>query len=60
MAVLNNDMNPKTDKLDQSEMKQDQSTAEEKRPDDVGGILVQGGIKIFDPETKQVFVEKRA
>lgn len=60
MAVLNNDMNPKTDKLDQDQMKQDQSTVEEKRPDDVGGFYVQAGIKIFDPETKQVFVEKRA
>ena len=60
MAVLNNDMNPKTDKLDQDEMKQNQPTVEEKHPDDVGGIYIQGGIKIFDPETKQVFVEKRA
>ena len=60
MTVLNNDMNPKLDKLDQTEMNQSQQQTEEKRPDDVGGFLIQGGIKIFDPETKEVFVEKRA
>ena len=59
MTVLNNDMNPKTDKLDQSEMNNSQQKTEEKRPDDVGGIYVHGSIKIFDPETNKVFVEKR-
>ena len=29
-------------------------------PDDQSGILVQAVIKIFDPETEEVFVEKRA
>lgn len=28
-------------------------------PDEQGGIQVQGHIKIFDPETKEVFVDKR-
>ena len=30
-----------------------------KQPDERGGISVQGHIKIFDPETKEVFVNKR-
>lgn len=30
-----------------------------KQPDERGGIHVQGHIKIFDPETKEVFVDKR-
>ena len=28
------------------------------KPDETGGIMVQGHIKIFDPETKEVFVDK--
>ena len=31
-----------------------------KRPNESGKISVQGFIKIFDPVSKQVFVEKRA
>ena len=31
----------------------------QKQPDERGGIHVQGHIKIFDPETKEVFVNKR-
>ena len=31
-----------------------------KRPNETGSISVEGFIKIFDPKTKQVFVEKRA
>jgi hypothetical protein len=31
----------------------------QKQPDERGGIHVQGHIKIFDPETKEVFVDKR-
>lgn len=31
-----------------------------KRPNETGSISVEGFVKIFDPETKQVFVEKRA
>jgi hypothetical protein len=31
-----------------------------KKPNETGSISVQGFIKIFDPGTKQVFVEKRA
>lgn len=31
-----------------------------KSPNDTGSISVQGFVKIFDPATRQVFVEKRA
>jgi hypothetical protein len=31
-----------------------------KRPNETGSISVQGHVKIFDPNTKKVFVEKRA
>ena len=31
-----------------------------KRPNETGSMSVEGFIKIFDPATKQVFVEKRA
>jgi hypothetical protein len=31
-----------------------------KRPNEAGTVSVEGFIKIFDPATKQVFVEKRA
>lgn len=31
-----------------------------KQPDEKSGILTQGKIKIFDPETNEVFVEIRA
>ncbi len=32
----------------------------DRQPDERGGIQVQGHIKIFDPETKEVFVNGRA
>lgn len=31
-----------------------------KRPNETGAVSVQGFVKIFDPVSKQVFVEKRA
>jgi hypothetical protein len=30
-----------------------------RKPDETGGVYVQGHIKIFDPETKEVYVDKR-
>lgn len=32
---------------------------QERKPDDKGSVKVEGHIKIFDPETKEVFVDKR-
>jgi hypothetical protein len=37
-----------------------QETAPKKNPNEYGGILVEGHLKIFDPETTQVFVQERA
>jgi len=31
-----------------------------KRPDETGSISVEGFVRIFDPNTKEKFVEKRA
>lgn len=31
-----------------------------KRPNETGSFSVEAHVKIFDPETKEVFVEKRA
>jgi len=32
----------------------------QRRPNEVGSVSVQGHVRISDPQTKQVFVEKRA
>jgi len=37
----------------------EKSTEKHARPDDVGGIYVQGYIKIFDPESGEVYIDKR-
>lgn len=36
-----------------------QNTVDTNKPDETSGVHVQGHIKIFDPETKEVFVDKR-
>jgi len=38
---------------------QENSIKPQRQPDERGGIHVQGHIKIFDPETKEIFVDKR-
>jgi hypothetical protein len=37
----------------------DNKETPEKEPDDCGSILVETHVKIFDPETDEVFVNKR-
>ena len=44
-------------KMQESTVKQQSAPA--KQPDERSGIHVQGHIKIFDPETKEIFVDKR-
>ena len=39
---------------------QQQQVQPEKRPNDTGSVSVDGFVKIFDPKTKETFVEKRA
>jgi hypothetical protein len=36
-----------------------ENTVEERTPDEQGGIYVQGHIKIFDPESGEVYIDKR-
>jgi hypothetical protein len=42
------------------EEKQQEASLPEKNPDEQGGIFLQGHIKIFDPETKEIYVNGRA
>jgi hypothetical protein len=37
-----------------------QKTVQPSRPNDTGSISVEGFVKIFDPTSKEVYVEKRA
>ena len=40
-------------------MKKTTSKKPESKPNEVGGFYFSSGIKIFDPETKEVLVQKR-
>jgi len=46
--------------MNQPNMKTNQTTTVQKRPDEASGIHVEGHIKIFDPNSMEVIVEKRA
>lgn len=48
----NNDDKPKTEVAQQQ--------PRPKKPNDTGSISVEGFVRIFDPNTKEKFVEKRA
>lgn len=37
-----------------------QPTQPQKRPNDTGSVIVDGFIKIYDPNTRKVFVEQKA
>jgi hypothetical protein len=37
-----------------------QAQSAPKRPNETGSISVEGFVRIFDPKTKEIFVEKRA
>jgi hypothetical protein len=39
--------------------KHDQTTQQPAKPNEVGGFHFEGHIKIFDPETKEVYIDKR-
>ena len=47
--------------MDKSETEKMKETMENntKKPNEQGSVRIQGHIKIFDPETKEVFVDKR-
>ena len=44
---------------DMQEQKVENKSEENKKPDDKSGVQVQGHIKIWDPETGEVIVDKR-
>ena len=46
--------------MEENKQEQQVTLQPEKKPDEKGGILVQGHIKIFDPETQEVYVNGRA
>ena len=50
----NNAINKNMDEKQQTQVKP------EKKPDERGGIYLESRIKIFDPETKEVYVNGRA
>jgi hypothetical protein len=48
------------DKFEMNKLQeQNKNTQEQSRPNEFGNVSIQGHIKIFDPKTQQVFVEKR-
>lgn len=52
-------MNDKSKEQDMLKNNNSEPQNTKKRPDDVGGFHVEGHIKIFDPETKEVYIDKR-
>lgn len=42
------------------EQQQQTTVKPEKKPDEQGGIYIESSIKIFDPETNEVYVNGRA
>jgi len=53
--MINNAMNNTNAMQDEHNMNEQV----QKKPDELGGFHIQGHIKIFDPETQEVFVNKR-
>ena len=48
------------DKLDKNQPQQPEQKQAPRRPNDIGALQIDGFVKIFDPNTKEVYVEKRA
>ena len=46
--------------MEENKQEQQATPQPEKKPDEKGGIFVEGRIKIFDPETNEVYVNGRA
>jgi hypothetical protein len=57
MSMVNNNMN---DKSQSATSTQSAVTTQPTRPNENGAIHVEGFVKIFDPNTQEVIVEKRA
>mgnify|MGYP000521084975 CR=1 FL=1 len=54
--MVNNAMNNSSENRTQTEQEEKPSSV----PNEAGSFAVEGHVKIFDPETREVFVEKRA
>ena len=52
--MINNSIGKKSDKTDEKK------TANTKKPNEFGGVYFSSHIKIYDPNNKEVFVQKRA
>ena len=48
------------DKIDKNQQSQPEQKQAPKRPNETGTLQIDGFVKIFDPNTKEVYVEKRA
>jgi len=55
--MVNNTMD---NELDDTDQKNVAATEQQKRPNEAGSFSVAAHVKIFDPDTQEVFVEKRA
>jgi hypothetical protein len=55
--MVNNDM---TQNIQKSAETNKAATPTPKRPNETGAISVEAHVRIFDPATKETFVEKRA
>ena len=60
LVVMLRYLNKINKNMDANKQEQQLTPQPEKKPDEKGGIYLQGHIKIFDPETKEVFVNGRA
>jgi hypothetical protein len=46
--------------MNQNTQTNDNSKQQNRRPNETGSISVEGHVRIFDPKTKETYVEKRA
>jgi hypothetical protein len=53
-------MNTINNNIEETKIETEIQQPQTKQPDERSGIHVQGHIKIFDPQTKEVFVNGRA
>jgi hypothetical protein len=54
--MINNN-NPRTENVP-TQIKEEKPVKPQRRPDETSGIQIRGHIKIFDPETNEVFIDK--
>ena len=57
MSMVNNNMNEKLEPVIKTELA---AIKKPTRPNETGALHIEGFVKIFDPNTQEVIVEKRA